>query len=72
MAAAAPVFRLHITCSERKDAPCRNVVYEDYLKAIVLDQIKTLFNLLPVRKTLSVVCVRDEMKDPLSSPTRRD
>lgn len=32
----------YYTCSERKDAPCRNVVYEDYLKTIVLDQIKNL------------------------------
>ncbi len=32
----------YYTCSERKDAPCRNIVYEDYLKTVVLDQIKNL------------------------------
>jgi hypothetical protein len=37
----------YYTCSERKDAPCRNVVYEDYLKAIVLIRSKASFSLLP-------------------------
>ena len=32
----------YYTCSDRKKAPCRNIVYEDYLKTIVLDQIKNL------------------------------
>ena len=32
----------YYTCSESKNAPCRNVVYEDYLKTVVLDQIKNL------------------------------
>lgn len=39
-------------CSERKDAPCRNMVYEDYLKAIVLDQIKTLIDFVSSQKDL--------------------
>lgn len=44
----------YYTCSERKDAPCRNVVYEDYLKTVVLDQIKNLIKYVAgQRETIS-------------------
>ena len=33
----------YYTCSPYKDAPCRNTVYEDFIKAVALDQIKNLF-----------------------------
>jgi len=33
----------YYTCSNEKDDACRQIVYEDYLKTIVLDQIKNLF-----------------------------
>jgi DNA invertase Pin-like site-specific DNA recombinase len=42
----------YYTCSEKKNAPCRNVVYEDYLKAIVLDQIKCLIQFVVGQKEL--------------------
>lgn len=48
----------YYTCSERKDAPCRNVVYEDYLKAIVLDQIKNLIQFVAGQKDL-ISCLRE-------------
>lgn len=44
----------YYTCSERKDALCRNVVYEDYLKTVVLDQIKNLIKYVAgQRETIS-------------------
>lgn len=42
----------YYTCSEQKDALCRNVVYEDYLKGIVLDQIKILIDFVSCKKDL--------------------
>ncbi len=40
----------YYTCSPYKDAPCRNVVYEDYLKTVVLDQIKNLIRYIAGQK----------------------
>ena len=33
----------YYTCSQKKDDECRQVVYEDYIKTVVLDQIKEMF-----------------------------
>lgn len=32
----------YYTCSKRRDGLCRNTIYEDYLKAVILEQIRNL------------------------------
>ena len=39
----APGFiSAYYSCAQRRDTPCMNIIYEDYLKTVTLDQIKNL------------------------------
>lgn len=40
----------YYTCSQKKDDECRQVVYEDYMKTVVLDQIKEMFKYVCAQK----------------------
>ena len=52
----------YYTCSRNKDDTCRQIVYEDYLKTVVLDQIKELFKYLCGQKSV-IASLRDGTND---------
>ncbi len=52
----------YYSCSERANAPCRNRIYEDFLKAIVLEQIRNLVDYVAGDQEM-VSCLRDGRND---------